>query len=213
MSLATLKKKTATKYNAMSVGSKQGFSINGTHRSQGYIGQTSLSRYIPKTPMKGSAFKGHGGCCGTFKIRNINASQQDVNDNTQIKSSSINNNGLISSKYRWIRRPYPYISVKPDNNNNLNTSQEYTTRLAKQTVSDSNDCQSSTKDTCMKTSCAGMTVSNYSNYSKNAYNNTSKDSSTFVAMNQSRYISELRLSCIDNDVVTVQKNTGGTPYV
>lgn len=213
MSLATLKKKTATKYNAMSVGSKQGFSINGTYRNQGYIGQTSHSRYIPKTPMKGSVFKGHGGCCGTFKIKNINATQQDVNDNSQIKSSSINTVGLISTKYRWIRRPYPYAVVKPDTNNNLNTANDYTVRIGKQTIKDANDCSSSTKDTCMKTSCAGMTVSNYSNYSKNAYNNIAKDSSLYVAMNQSRYISELHDTCIENDVVTVQKNNCYTPYI
>jgi len=54
MSIATLKRKTQTQYNNMSVGSKTGFSLNGTHRSQGYIGQTSLSRSLPKTLMKGN---------------------------------------------------------------------------------------------------------------------------------------------------------------
>ena len=38
MSLATLKKKTAAKYNNSSVGQRN-FSLNGTHRSQGFIGQ------------------------------------------------------------------------------------------------------------------------------------------------------------------------------
>lgn len=38
MSLVTLKRKTAAKYNNMSVGHAN-FSLNGTHRSQGYVGQ------------------------------------------------------------------------------------------------------------------------------------------------------------------------------
>ena len=42
MSLATLKKKTAAKYKNMSVG-QANFSLNGTHRSQGYVGQNLMS--------------------------------------------------------------------------------------------------------------------------------------------------------------------------
>ena len=43
MSLATLNRKTKEKYKTASVG-KQQFSINGSYRNQGWIGQTSLSR-------------------------------------------------------------------------------------------------------------------------------------------------------------------------
>ena len=60
MSIATLKRKTQTKYNNMSVGT-EGFSINGVFRNQGYVGQTSLTRSLPRTLQKGS-----GGCCGTY---------------------------------------------------------------------------------------------------------------------------------------------------
>ena len=42
MSLATLKRKTAAKYNNMSVGHAN-FSLNGTHRSQGYVGRNLQS--------------------------------------------------------------------------------------------------------------------------------------------------------------------------
>ena len=45
MSLATLKKKTEAKYKNLSVGLPQ-FSINGSLRNQGYVGQTSLSRSL-----------------------------------------------------------------------------------------------------------------------------------------------------------------------
>ena len=60
MSIATLKKKTMYKYNNSSVGHTQ-FSINGGYRSQGFVGQTSLSRSFLKTPMKGNVICGHGG--------------------------------------------------------------------------------------------------------------------------------------------------------
>ena len=43
MSIATLKRKSQAKYNN-SLGSDTIFSISGTHRNQGYVGQTSLSR-------------------------------------------------------------------------------------------------------------------------------------------------------------------------
>jgi hypothetical protein len=51
MSLATLKKKSAAKYNNNSVG--LGFALNGTHRNQGYVGQTSLSRAVISSKMSG----------------------------------------------------------------------------------------------------------------------------------------------------------------
>ena len=61
MSIATLKRKSQTKYNNMSVG-QPFFSLNGTHRNQGYVGQTSLSRSLPRTLMRGNVVRGHGGC-------------------------------------------------------------------------------------------------------------------------------------------------------
>jgi hypothetical protein len=59
MSIATLKRKTQAQYNN-SVGVAN-FSLNGTLRSQGYVGQTSLSRSLPRTPMNGAFPRGYGG--------------------------------------------------------------------------------------------------------------------------------------------------------
>ena len=69
MSIVALKRKTYAQYHNNSVNG--GFSLNGTHRNQGYIGQTSLSRSFPRTPMKGNTPKGHGGCCGKYPMGNI----------------------------------------------------------------------------------------------------------------------------------------------
>lgn len=135
MSEATLKKKTAVKYNNMSVGSKNGgFSINGTRRNQGYIGQTMLGRHFPNTPMRGNVARGHGGCCGKYPTGTIiqsgvcfpskNGNTANNNPNV-VKLSVLNTSGLIHTKYKWIFRPQPYTSVKIDNNLLQGTQQQY----------------------------------------------------------------------------------------
>ena len=137
MSIATLKKKTQTKYNNMSVGERQ-FSINGTHRSQGYVGQTSLSRSLPRTLMKGNVAIGHGGCCGKFnKTPIIQSAVISLENPNVVKSSVLGTSGMISTKYQWIKRPQPYTSVKPDNNNNNNSQSDYITYLIDKTLNSS----------------------------------------------------------------------------
>jgi hypothetical protein len=125
MSIATLKKKTQSKYNNISVGESQ-FSINGTHRNQGYVGQTSLSRSLPKTPMKGNVYVGHGGCCGKFvKMPIVQSAVISLENPNIVKSSVLGTSGLISTKYKWIKRPQPYSTFKPDDNQNMNSQSDY----------------------------------------------------------------------------------------
>lgn len=119
MSISTLKKKTQAKYNNMSVGQNQ-FSLNGTHRSQGWVGQTTLSRSLPKTPMQGQTPKGHGGCCGTYDKSQgiIQSAVSSLNNNNIIKTSVISNKGMLGEKltpYRNYLMPYPYVSSIPEN--------------------------------------------------------------------------------------------------
>jgi len=138
MSIATMKKKTEAKYNNMSVNVPQ-FSLNGGRRSQGWVGQTTLSRSLPKTPMKGNTPKGHGGCCGTYPILPIvQSAVTSANDPQKIKPSSLDTSGMILTKYRWIRRPAPYTSVKPSSHNNLQTQGDYISRKSK--CEDIDDC-------------------------------------------------------------------------
>jgi hypothetical protein len=118
MSLVTLKRKAlAQNYHRIpnpTHKSPNGFSLNGTHRNQGYIGQTSLSRSLPRTLMKGSTPRGHGGCCGKYEITPIvQSGVTSLEDSSVVKTSSLNTSGLISTKYRWVRRPQPHATVKP----------------------------------------------------------------------------------------------------
>jgi hypothetical protein len=136
MSIAVLKKKTQTLYNNMSVGQKQ-FSINGTTRNQGYIGQTSLSRPVIHTPHKNNVPRGHGGCCGTFVNNNIKASETfSLEDNAVVKKSTMSNRGLLATKYRWINRPYPNAVVKAEAGRITNDQTDYINRLKKKTLTD-----------------------------------------------------------------------------
>jgi len=137
MSIATLKKKTQTKYNNMSVGERQ-FSINGTYRSQGYVGQTSLSRSLPRTLMKGNVAIGHGGCCGKFnKVPIVQSAVISLENPNVVKSSVLGTSGMISTKYAWTKRPQPYTTVKPDNNQNNNSQSDYITYLVDKTLNNS----------------------------------------------------------------------------
>jgi len=154
MSIATLKKKTMKTYKIMSSGFSN-FSLNGTHRSQGYVGQTSLSRSLPKTIMKGNVPCGYGGCCGTYRIAPIVQSAVTSQNNPNIvKSSVINTSGMIQTKYRWAKRPQPYTTVKPDSNNNLNTENDYIQYLKRKTLNKINSCKTNVATTtpCVRNS-------------------------------------------------------------
>jgi hypothetical protein len=152
MSIATLKRKTAVKYNNLSVGSKNGgFSINGTRRNQGYIGRGVLGLHFPRTLMRGNEARGYGGCCGTYKRTPIvrdtfcfpsNNGNSANNNPSVVKKSVLDTKGQIATQYRWIRRPQPYSVVKPDSNMIQQTQQSYIENLSKKTVAELNLCNS-----------------------------------------------------------------------
>jgi hypothetical protein len=119
MSIATLKKK-SKQYNTMSVG-RTGFSLNGTHRNQGFVGQNIISRSFPLTLFRGNTARGYGGNNGNYHTPpNIVSGINYQNDPTFIKSSVLGTTGMIMTKYRWIRRPQPFATVKSNSANNNN---------------------------------------------------------------------------------------------
>jgi hypothetical protein len=217
MSIVTLKKKTGSQYNNMSVGSKHGFSLNGTHRSQGYVGQTSLSRSLPTTSMRGNAAKGYGGCCGKYEIRPIiQSAVVSLNDPTVIKSSSLNTSGMISTHYRWIKRPQPFASVKPSAMNNLNSQGFLINKLRNNAIkaNSSGPCKTifPTDEPDYKTICLETKSSNY-----NKLHNCppiTKDLSNKFAMAQSTYMQYLASGCSnnENDNINPPSVNNGTPY-
>ena len=218
MSIATLKRKTQAQYNNMSVGSKHGFSLNGTHRNQGYVGQTSLSRSLPQTLMRGTAIKGHGGCCGKYPIHPIvQSAVTSLNDPTVVKPSVVGTEGMISTHYRWINRPRPFIAVKPDNNKHLNDQSDYITRIKKKTINAANACHKHKEAACDTNTCSiygNGGASNIPGYylKKRVFTQYTKPESTFVAMSSSEHIEKLNKECTKNDVEFYQTNTNNTPF-
>lgn len=208
MSIVALKRKTAVQYENMSVG-RPAFALNGTRRLQGFVGQTSLSRSNPPNVMRGNAIKGHGGCCGTYPvfplIQPVSCITEDSN---VVKSSVLSNTGMIATKYRWIRRPAPYASVKPDSNLNVNSQQQYIANVHNKTLAAfTGDCAITTKKPIVSCNPAKSDLV------------VSTCPSTFVAegakhiyRDASEY-TDLRTKVVtSNDVVYVAKATQNTPF-
>ena len=194
MSIVTMKKKTQTKYNNMSVGVKQ-FSLNGTHRNQGYVGQTMLSRSLPRTLAKGNTLRGHGGTNGHFiQQPSILSAVTSTEDSTVVKKSTLSYNGMMAIQNRWIRRPQPYTTVKPDTTQNLNTQQDYINYIQTKTISDCNNkklCGSNDK-TCSNTCSSNLPLT----VRRTSMFNYTKPESSFVARTQSEHLLNLTKKCV-----------------
>jgi hypothetical protein len=227
MSIATLKRKTNTMYNNMSV-NQEHFSLNGGYRNQGFVGQTTLSRSLPKTRMNGPTLCGYGGCCDTYNIKPIvQSAVLSTNDNRVMKHSVINNKGMISTKYRWITRPAPYTSVKPDCNHNKNTESQYIFYIKRQTLnatSSTNNqlCGRHIDEPSVTKSCAVVprmfqprinTPQSFNN--AQCYNSTTKNTAVDLTNSESNYIDQLTSQCteIDKEFLALQmKSTQSTPF-
>ena len=225
MSIVALKKKTAAKYNNMSAGQPQ-FSINGGYRNQGWVGQTSLSRSIPKTPMRGGAARGHGGCCGTYNKQMIIPPVTSTNDNTVIKGSVLSTPGMLDTKYRWVRRPADVdngmlVSVKPDDNHNLNSQTDYITRKTKRAINETTKKGQGETQPCLPkqvepykctTKCDNMFKHRWNTPHGNDIDTTTKK---VGPIDSSEYIAKISDECAPIDVEFQDKNNDkntSTPF-
>lgn len=197
MSIATLKRKTQTKYNNMSVNTGTGFSLNGTTRNQGYIGQTSLSRTLVRTLRNGTAVRGHGGCCSdASKAPILQAEFTNLEDNSVVKKSSLNTMGMLKRRYN--NKNYNF--VKPDSNNNINNSQYHTDKIKKDCIR----CTESTINTNTTISCCKECNPNE--------NNITKPIETYMHISGSQYVEELNNKCVENDIVFVPTANKRSPF-
>ena len=198
MSLATLKKKTAHKYNNNSV-NRTVFSINGTHRSQGYIGQTSLSRTFIHTPKKNDIAQGHGGCCGTYPVQNIqNSSSCTTEKSNVVKSSVLSSRGMLAKRNRWVKRPAPFSSTKPSDSINQNTSGDYIVYKRKNTLKDIRDCMVDKDVDHISGKCCKPIVT---------------DKTELASQSQSDYVLGLIAECATLDISYIEYSTNpGLPF-
>jgi hypothetical protein len=211
MSIATLKRKTQAQYNNSSVGHPQ-FSLNGTRRSAGYVGQDMLGRSMVRSLSKNGALRGHGGCCGKYPTSQIVTSPEMacLNDPSVVKMSSLDTNGLIMTKYRWIRRPYPYSSTKSNSYLNLNVQSTYIENLARKAIIDGSNCHVVGEN--VSKSC-NSTMKNYNaNINSSKCTNIAKPDSYTGALDSSEHIRTIDGKCIASDDFKIPNNTHGTPF-
>ena len=196
MSIVTLKRKTLAQYQNNSH-SPNGFSLNGTHRNQGYVGQTSLSRSLSRTLMKGNTPRGHGGCCGKYPQGTIVQSAVTSLENPAVvKKSTMNTRGLIDTKYRWIRRSSPFAEVKHINNTRMQS--EYIYYISQKTLSerrpDGSPCSMVDKNPVYK-KCTALTKTQIGDLCYKSLNIRKPESST-GAITGDEYIYNKHSKCI-----------------
>lgn len=221
MSVATLKKKTQAKYNNSSVQQPQ-FSLNGTHRSQGYIGQDTLGRSLPRTLARGNTLRGSGGCCGKYNITpSVLSSVTSTEDNTVVKSSVLSYHGMAATQYRWIRRPQPVTVVKPDDNHHNTNARDYIHYLRQRTLKTIAAIPNSntTKILCHGR-CSALPANSTGSLYKNMGATITKPETDYISQSYGDYLFKLHTRCI-NDYANCASNKNslnptkpslGTPF-
>jgi len=220
MSIATLKKKTQAQYRNSSVGLPQ-FSINGTHRSQGYVGQTSLSRSLPRTPMNGPNARGYG---GNYTGKIIQSAVVSLNDPKVVKNSVITNHGMLDEKLHCITNVNTkyfiscgpttscYNTVKPDNNQHLNDQNHYIANKAKKAIKNADlPCNmhiDASANPCHK-ACSNKDPFFFNG---KTYVNHTKPTSDYIPISQGEYLITKSNSCISHDIISIPKTTQNTPF-
>ena len=199
MSIVALKRKTEAKYKNNSVNQKDGFSLYGSYRNQGYVGQTSLSRHLSRTLMKGTAVKGHGGCCGTYThgpiVRSSFLSQED---NTVVKDGVLNNKGMLAERFSCDDCNVFKTTVA--------TQSDLVNKLAKNCINESDTSYQVKTTEDISKGCLDGTVG------KRIYCIYAKPESTYVAMSEGEYIKKLKKTCVDNDLTLSATNIQRTPF-
>jgi hypothetical protein len=101
--------------------------------------------------------RGHGSKTGTTSnVFNSGKLSTCHNDST-IKKPTLNTKGLISTKYKWNKRGYPYTVVQPDINNSFfDSSSRYTRDLAAASI-----CVLPKDVSNVDKSCTGGNCSNF----------------------------------------------------
>jgi hypothetical protein len=224
MSIATLKRKTQAKYNNSSVGATN-FSLNGTLRNQGYVGQTSLSRSLPRTLMNGNTPRGHGGCCGTYQMHSIiQSAVTSLNDPNVIKNTVLSTRGLLDEKFNCIEninQPYfitcgnktdCYNTVKPDNNQNLSNQSVYITNKAKSVIKNSAlDCNKHIEKPCIIRNKCYKTNSFFNKGATKIIH--TKPTSDYIPISQGEHLLKIKDKCISNDIPYIPNtNIQRTPF-
>jgi len=218
MSLATLKRKTAAKYKNSSVATPQ-FSLNGIHRNQGYVGQSSVGRNLSRAlTTSDGVLRGNGSCCGEYKSGlQSGIYQNDVSKS--VKTSVVSQHEVLNRRKGCFNGSGGEIDadgitlfsgshcnvVKNRGQQNNNTQGDYVEYYRQKKTQEVIDCVKQPKTTL-----------------KNCNNNHVKPTCLYVkegtelktAISQSDYILKLKSSCPDQTKQGMHfTHTGGTGIV
>ena len=201
MSIATFKKKTMAKYNNVSVG-QPAFSLNGTHRSQGYVGQTMLSRSLPRTLMKGSVKRGHGGCCGKYPdLPIVRSSIQYQEDSRVVKSSVANAFAVLENLHCGSNCSSSY--VKPDSNQNTSSYEHHVKKVANCSIANTIEIDIKTKELNLTKPLCKKTVNGPQfkcAYTRHDLSITKTEKESRIPISSGEYTSYLfNVACTKND--------------
>ena len=97
MSIVALKRNSQRYTKNVSGKHSGGFSLNGTFRNQGWVGQCSTGRTLVHTPYKGAFAMGHGGNIGRYVTNNIKSiGTCPTNNSSVVKRSTMNTSAHIA---------------------------------------------------------------------------------------------------------------------
>jgi hypothetical protein len=97
MSIAALKRKSRRFQARISGQGNKGFSLQGGHRNQGWVGQGTRGRSLTGTPFRGVTARGAGGHYGRYPRIINNKGACCTNDPSIVKRSTMNTPGHIDS--------------------------------------------------------------------------------------------------------------------
>jgi hypothetical protein len=125
----------------------------------------------------------------------IQSAVKTTEDSSIVKSSVMNTQGMIDTKYRWIRRPQPFSSTKPDYISNTNSQEQYIEKLAKRTINESlEECDTIHTSSCCNKPRAG----------KPKIFNFTKPLSSYVPISSGEHTRNIIVPCQENDEVSVR---------
>lgn len=81
--------------------SANGFSLNGTRRNIGVVGQTNLAKSVTRTRFRGALPMGYGSCCGAYPVQIHNSGSCCTNDPNIIKLSTKTTLGHIYETFKY----------------------------------------------------------------------------------------------------------------
>ena len=178
MSLATLKRKTRHNPRVAPISGRgvNGFSLQGTHRNIGGVGQFRMISNVTRTPFNRNGPKGNGGRNGQYYNQPLNSGSCCTNDDSIVKLSTKNTKGLLSgtcgnTNIKCNRTTYHNNWVQEDDNS-YRITRDQGQYIEKQTKS-SGQCvfvSDGQADNTCKTECAkyiGSKKQIFTQYAKN----------------------------------------------